>query len=267
MPGDVTNMSGLIDTECTLTGLQPNTTYTLYVQSNCDGSNGSSIWRSISFTTSIAVEGLPLLTDFSNNADNVKWAFSSNIDGDKGKNKFMIGTEANDDGSKSLYVSNNENDYSYNVTSLSSTYAYRMFNFQTGVQYYITFDWKAQGESTYDYLRAVLIPANATNKDKIESGNSDGATYSALPTGWIAIDGGYKNLNSNWNSVGRQFTVPSNGEYYFAFLWKNNASLGTQPPAAIKNVRVSAPNTIERTATSCVGYEYSDEFITIPASQ
>jgi len=261
-PGDLVNVTVNTDTY-TLTGLAPNTTYTVYIQSDCGGTNGVSIWSSMTFTTSVAVEPLPLITDFTGSADNAKWGFASASSGD---NKFIIGTEANS-GANSLYVSNNGSDYAYTITSASSTYAYRKFNFQTGTQYYISFDWKAQGESNNDYLRAVLIPASQENKEKIEAGNASGVTATTLPTGWIAVDGGVKQLNGNWSNVGRQFTVPTTRDYYFAFVWVNNATLGTQPPAAIRNVSVSAPLTCEYDATTCAGYDYVDEYFTIPASQ
>jgi hypothetical protein len=63
------------------------------------------------------------------------------------------------------------------------------------------------------------------------------------PSGWIDI-GGSAATNLLQSSSGNDWaphveeivSVPSDGSYYLAFFWKNNASTGTQPPAAIDNV-------------------------------
>ena len=101
------------------------------------------------------------------------------------------------------------------------------------------FDWIANGESTYDYLRVALIPGD----EEFTASNSlpSNITASALPNTWIAIDGGSKlNLKDTWQTQTAEVAV--SGTYTMVFLWRNDGSTGTQPPAAIDNINISLMN-------------------------
>jgi hypothetical protein len=94
----------------------------------------------------------------------------------------------------------------------------------------------ANGESTFDYIRVALVPADV----QLTAGTSlpTGVTTTALPTGWIALDGGGKlNLVSDWEN--KTVTVPvAAGNYKIVLLWRDDSSGGTNPPAAIDNFSV-----------------------------
>ncbi len=60
---------------------------------------------------------------------------------------------------------------------------------------------------------------------------------SAVPAGSIALDSSYRlNLQENWQNHLEEFAITTPGLYKLVFLWRNDGSVGTQPPAAIDNV-------------------------------
>ena len=135
-----------------------------------------------------------------------------------------------------LYISNNNGTSNqYTITSPTMVYATKLFHFEEG-WYRFQYDWLAYGEKNYDYLRVALVPASV----ELSAGTSvpSGFSYQALPEGWIALDGGQQlGLNSWWQTFYSEIDVPT-GDYYMVFAWRNDNSVGTQPPAAIDNVSI-----------------------------
>ena len=266
-PGNVYNATENNATH-QVTGLQPNTTYIIYVQANCGAVNGNSKYISIIVRTAMVPEPLPLVTNFESSIDNVKWAITGT-----GTNRFMIGNAVSYGGLYSLYVSNDNNANAYTITSTSTTYAYRMVNITSGTQYHLAFNWRANGQTTNDYMRVLLAPTTALNT--LENGtNNTGITATAVPTGWIALDGATStatklNEKPNWQQFSRVYTAPStvNGDYYLVIVWKNDATVGEQPPAAIDNFSFNEVVTNTHTDVSCLGYPYKTEIFDIPASK
>ena len=75
----------------------------------------------------------------------------------------------------------------------------------------------------------------------LQAGTSkpSGFGVATLPTGWIALDGGSKlNSSTEWQTVGNDIMVPSDGTYKMVLAWWNNNSGGSNPPAAIDNVSI-----------------------------
>ena len=73
-----------------------------------------------------------------------------------------------------------------------------------------------------------------------------GFSTSALPAGWIAIDGGSKlNLASDWqtansgNGYSYTFTAETAGTYYVVFAWRDDTSSGDNP-AAVDNFKITS---------------------------
>ncbi|MDR2683821.1 MAG: fibronectin type III domain-containing protein, partial [Prevotellaceae bacterium] len=228
-------------TTATAGSLTPNTDYVVYIKTECEDEDGNktySEWASKTFTTAPAIVNLPINTGFEDN--NSIWVFSHST----GPNKWAIGTAAKKDGSKGLYVSNNNgtaNAYTYTYDSdppTSYSYAYVPVSLQAGTEYTFTFDWKGDGEDNYDLARAFLIPASANIANG--AANEMTASTNTTPSGWLDI-GGDAAINllqdkTSWQSVEKTVTVPANGAYYLAFFWKNDYSGGANPPAAIDNV-------------------------------
>ena len=140
-----------------------------------------------------------------------------------------------------LYISDNSGvSCNYDNTSSAMVYATKRFHFEEG-WYRFQYDWLANGEKNWDYLRVALVPASVT----LSAGTSapsvpSGSFYNNLPSGWIALDGGSQlGLNSWWQTNHCEIEVPT-GDYMMVFAWRNDGSVGTQPPADIDNVSVRA---------------------------
>ena len=152
-------------------------------------------------------------------------------------NKWVWGEATNNGGSKALYVSNNggtTNEYTMGNTAV---YAAKAFSFDGGT-YDFSFDWIGNGETNYDYARAVLVPANVVLKAGSEL--YSGLDSAHTPNGWIPIDGGSKlNLATEWRTqTSSEIEVPQ-GNYLVVFAWRNDASIINNPAIAIDNFRIS----------------------------
>ena len=214
------------DTFAVITGLDSATTYHAYVYPDC---GTEIVYRHITFTTLAASPAtVPYSCDFEAAGAN-GWDL---VNGGQ-VNHWMIGNDVNNGGSRSLYITNDDSSYAYTITSMSYVFATRTFNLNAG-SYICSYDWKAQGESSYDFIRAALVPANTVLSAGDYSG-FDNAT--GMPANAIALDGAYRmNLNSTWQNHVEEFDVATPGLYKIVFLWRNDGSGGTQPPAAIDNV-------------------------------
>ena len=238
-------------TECTksLSGLTTQTTYYAYVRSACGGDDGNSKWASTSFTTTrealtIDAEN-PYSQDFEANND---WSFANGTF----TNQWCWGSATNNGGEKAMYISKDGGTtYEYAHSALV-VYASKLFNFAQGT-YTFSFDWNANGESSYDFLRVALVPGDKT----FTAGGSlpSGVTASALPSTWIALDGGSKlNQSTDWQNKVAETTL--SGTYTMVFLWRNDGSGGNQPPAAIDNISISymtCPRPTNLTASNVTG--------------
>ena len=219
-------------TECTkaLTELTAQTTYYAYVRANCGGDFSKWVKKVFSTTrVALTVDAThPYSQDFETSND---WGFENG----SLTNNWCWGSAVNNGGEKSMYVSKDGGttyEYAHGNTVI---YASKLFNFAQGT-YTFVFDWKANGESTYDYLRVALVPGDV----EFTAGTNlpSGVSASGLPNTWIALDGGSKlNLVSSWQTKTSEAAV--NGTYTMVFLWRNDGSGGEQPPAAIDNISIS----------------------------
>ena len=211
----------------TLSELETNTTYDVRVQAVYSG--GESNYVSTTFKTS---KSATPATGFTDNFETDKgWEL---INGTQ-INKWVRGTATNNGGSNALYISNDggtTNTYSHTA---SMTFATKLFAFEAG-DFTISYDWKANGESNYDFLRVALVPASV----ELTAGTApSGFAYNGLPTGWQALDGGKLNLQTDWQSKSVDITIESAGAYQIVFAWKNDGSGGNQTPAAaIDNFKI-----------------------------
>ena len=232
VPDDNTTPSYQV-TECTkvLSELDAQTTYYAYVRAVC-ATDDKSKWAKKEFKTTreaLAVDAShPYEQNFETNND---WSFAN---GDLA-NQWCWGDATNNGGTKSMYVSN-DGGTTYQYTHANTAiYASKLFSFAQG-NYTFTFDWKAGGESTYDYLRVALAPGDV----EFTAGTSlyNGVGTSALPSNWIALDGGSKlNLNTTWQTKTAEAAV--SGSYTMIFIWRNDNGSGDQIPAAIDNISIS----------------------------
>ena len=210
--------------------LADNADYVLYLRHNCGSEYSPSI--TAPFQTKQLPAAVPYEDDFE--AGN-NWLF---INGAL-ENAWVYGEAAHSgEEGHALYISNDEgvtNEYS---NAAAVVYAVKAFTFPQGM-YIFQYDWKAQGESTYDYLRVALIP----DAVELEAGTSlpSGVSTTTLPDGCIALDGGSKlNLSSEWATFTSEEIAVAAGTYKVVFLWKNDGNTDYQTPAAIDNFSISA---------------------------
>ena len=213
---------GSFDMSTTLTGLTPGTKYEAQVK--CDESE---------WTEPVTFRTLPpfYATNFENGCD---WTL---VNGSL-TNAWTWGEAAhNGEGTHGLYISNDGGTTNaYDNTASTMLYAYKTFNFEAGI-YRFSYDWLANGENYYDYLRVALVPASVSlvPGDALPSGFS----YNTLPGGWMALDGGTKlNQATEWQTKSKEILISDAGSYMMVFAWRNDYSYGNNPPAAIDNVSI-----------------------------
>ena len=236
-PGTGTTVTSTVDS-IGLTGLTPYTQYDVYLVSQCSATETSDT-TFFTFTTLRAapVTTFPYICTFADSAMAAAW---EPVNGSQA-NQWHVGTAVHYGAADNyaMYISNdNGTSNSYTNSSVTFVYAYRTFNLAAG-NYSISYKWLANGETNYDYIRAWLAPSDAVfTAGQLPDGSTAAYNYtSTTPAGWISLDGGSKlNLQSNWQSRSDDVTITNPGAYHLVFLWANDGSTGSNPPAAIDNV-------------------------------
>ncbi len=205
-----------------LDNLSEATAYVFYLRNNCGDENSKLV--SLAFSTTENIESLPYSTSF---ADAAGWKFANDA------NAWIISEGE-------LYISNNEATYAYDDEIASVSFATKLFNFEQGGTYTVSYDWKCVGEyneedGAIDYMRAALVPADVV----LTPGEQPtGLTATNLPTGWIAIDENAALVSqSAWQN--KSVIVPvESGLYRVVFVWINDDSFSDGVPAAIDNLSI-----------------------------
>lgn len=218
------------DTAVVLNNLTDNTDYIFYLRAAC-GEDASPSVQAAFHTLQLPVAvGTGFSDDFENGNN---WLFVNGA-----KHGWVIGEAAhNGVGTHAMYVSTDNgvtNDYYVSATNI--VYAKKLLTFSEG-SYEFNYDWRAYGESSVDFLRVALV---ADSVELTAGTIPTGLTSSALPTGWIALDGGSKlNLQSAWQHYTSAEIAVAAGTYNVVFAWKNDYSAGTNPSAAVDNFEIS----------------------------
>ncbi|MCQ2384591.1 MAG: choice-of-anchor J domain-containing protein [Paludibacteraceae bacterium] len=238
-------------------GVTPLMSYNVFARALC--SAGTSGWASAQYLVPAPADSLPLSSDFEDATANLKWRFADN---GNGSSRWMIGTDANacNGGSHALYVSDNNSTCSYTSASATSI-AYRSINVDGG-SYLVNYDWKCEGESSYDYLHVFLAPTTVAIST-ITSWNST----SGAPSGCISLDGGSKlNLNgTSWTNYQQTHNIPA-GTYNLVFYWHDDLSVQNDPPASVDNVFIGTLKYATITDSVCDGYNYQGNGFNIPST-
>lgn len=214
-------------TSATATGLTASTTYFWWVRSVCSVTD-KSVWiAGPSFSTTQVPAVIPYTQNFTSGND-------LQLTNGAMANKWVYGSATGNPAS-SLYISNNGTANAYNVSSTSVVHAFRDIIVPAGsTDATLSFDWKCDGESSFDYLRVWLVPA---------SFNPVAGTQITAGAGRIQIGGNF-NQQTSWQNY---FNTAVNLSSFSAqtmrlvFEWRNDGSGGTQPPAAIDNINLSIP--------------------------
>ncbi|MCS6917993.1 MAG: hypothetical protein NZM08_09980 [Chitinophagales bacterium] len=142
-------------------------------------------------------------------------------------NKWFLGTAATGyQGARCAYVSSDPAGatHNYNTTVNSTVHFYRDITIPSGhTTVTIKFRWKNYGEGP-DFLQVALCPAGTA----VTAGSNSVNTY--------ALGNTLKGFSS-WQTTTLTASCQS-GTKRLVFTWKNNNTLGTQPPAAIDSISV-----------------------------
>ena len=217
----------------TVDTLDENTAYVFFLRANCGAEDGKSVIIAKAFHTTTHPAALPFADDFENGNN---WLLIN----DTLTNAWVVGEAVNATlgGSHALYVSKDGGvTNAYDTTAYTMAYAAKLFDFVEAGDYAFQYDWMANGESTYDYMRVALVPSYVQLEASTSVPSSFGA--SVLPAGWIALDGGSKlNLSTDWATFSDTINVAA-GLYNVVFAWRNDGRDGAQAPAAIDNISIA----------------------------
>lgn len=236
-------------TDYTFTGLTGVTHYYVWIYTLC--TNGLSDVLAGDFTTLAAdPHFLPYNNDFESSNDFVVYQRS-------GSNTWFTGSAVNHGGNNAMYVTNDggtTNAYTNTNQSISFAVTYLQIPFDS--TYLISYDWRCQGEGSYDLMRVALAPEDYDFNNAFTAVNRYSNT---LPTGWIALDGGKRNLRNTWQYDEHTVTLPA-GNYYLTIVWTNDGAMGSNPAAAIDNIHMSlvtcpAPQNLTAIATSATSID------------
>lgn len=153
-------------------------------------------------------------------------------------NRWAVNTGAGaTHGSRAIYITNNctgTPSHQYTINSLSVVHFYRDITVPAGEPYLtISFSLKVQGEGTstqYDYLDIFIAPTSVTPT----AGTEVSATYQVAR---------YNLQSSTWVSRTVQPCTPYTGTVRVIFSWRNDGSVGTQPPAALDQIHITSSAT------------------------
>ena len=200
-----------------------------------------------------AQTSVPFTSGFEDATDNALWQFANGTN----TNQWVIGSAVNNGGSSSLYVSNSAgstNDYTTSGAQMS--WCYRSFNFGAG-DYTITFDWRCQGESTWDGMQVFLVPASVTPAAAATNTASLGTLSVSRTTSWTSVEtAGYQRaacatpssassdwmftVNPEWQSQALfRVNIATAGSYNLVFCWLQDGSGGSSPAAAVDNISIA----------------------------
>ena len=235
--GDATNLISATTTSYTFANLTANTNYTVNVRAVCSAEEISEWSTPVTFRTYALAAAVPYSTGFEAGEDDA-WVFRN------GGNAWMIGNAThNGTGTNALYISQNGTANTYNTGSATVSYAFRTLDVTTPGAYYCAFDWKANGEGSYDFIRAWLVPLDSLNvrANVLPDGSTSTSGYqTATPAGWIDL-GGKMNGTSSWQEAVRPANITVAGTYALVFMWGNDGSGGSNPPAAVDNIWFGIP--------------------------
>lgn len=240
-----------------LTNLDEKTTYRISVRALCSATDSSEVASASFHTTGEIIPAEAYSNDFENAAENAKWTVKS---GSGAANTWTIGNGVNNGGANAMYVSKDANGtYGY-AHSACASYIYRTFHFEAE-DYVINFDWKGHGESSFDGMAVMLIPASVDLDGATISTSSitiDGVSvslsaplYTTAPyteKGWIPLINPLTptvkysrfNLVDEWQADTKfdlSFDAPVN--YHLVFFWRNDGGGGSEPSAAVDNLVVA----------------------------
>ena len=209
-----------------LSGLAKMTTYKVVAYAACDATHESRKLDTLTFQTDQDPATIPYAT-----ADFSDWILKN---GDQTNYWKVV-----DDSLCIVYKNTsgtevkgyNIGSYTSSTSVVSNVYATRSFTIEEEGMYTFSFKWRAQGESTFDYMLALVAPVN----EVIEAGRD---IKSSFPATWIKL-GSAERLNLQ--TALQNFEADLNmvpGTYRVMLYWRNDNSTGTQPAAIVSDFSI-----------------------------
>ena len=245
--GNILTVNDTVPT-VTITGLQDNTAYDVYVSALCDNSSSSDAVM-VSFTTKLAPVAIPYSTDFSPTGDR-NWQLNN---GDC-SNYWTMGAVGTNLGA--LFVTNNGTTPGYTISNASSVVsAVKKLTVGTAEEILVSFDIVCGGEGQYDFIKLFLspdsveYPAASTTFEYVAASASYStnafdfseylplSTYQQLPFKFNLTDGNTVHVNAVMPNP--YFSPDAASVVNLVFLWRNDFMGGVQPGAVITNVSVT----------------------------
>jgi hypothetical protein len=235
----------ITDTACTLTGLDPMTTYLVNVYTDCAGEYSPSV--TTTFSTPMVAATLPYSTDFSDGSDQM-WLLNN---GDR-PNRWKIGTVSGND--KALFITANGNTpgYGSDGSFFSVVTAEKLITVGDAATVTISFDTKLGGEDEFDYMKVFFAPADSSfpaSNTNVDYAMNDYFRHAVDFIDYLQYTQCTFNFTfcmTNDSMVHVTVSMPNpiaepdaTSTAKLVFLWRNDNSNGEQPGAIIDNVSIS----------------------------
>ncbi|MEE1226051.1 MAG: fibronectin type III domain-containing protein [Bacteroidales bacterium] len=229
-------------------GLTEGETYTFRVQYDCEGGWSSSSTVTLPESMDMFAT-IPYTHDFEDLDENANWTITNN----SYVNRWFIGDPANvaEEGNM-LYVSNDSlgvnSIYSnaYATPSVTSyVFASRLLQFDENLAYEISFDFKAQGEGDYDFIKVALRPWNESYV-----GITSAPTWTVAGTVQEGFEyvGGVAKFNLDTTGARGVIivdgSVVNNSLQQLVFAWRNDSGGGVASVVTVDNISVEPINCI-----------------------
>lgn len=224
-----------------LTGLASSTTYFWrIIPVNSFGANTAGCGFFVyNFTTGTnpVVSGVPPYNEDFEGC--INWSFYNSGQ----TNQWYIGNATSASGNRGLYISNTGGSTNtYNTSSTSRVHARSNTIIDLtggGSCINLTFSYRVAGESGYDYLEVFAVPVSyvPTAGTNIVGGAIGGALPNLSNPVRIA---GPLNGQSSYTLYTASLNALAGRQFRLVFSWRNDASVGTQPPAAVDNVSITS---------------------------
>lgn len=182
---------------------------------------------------------VPYYCGFEDEAERSNWTFHQNVN--YNNNRWTIGTGTHSEGEYALYVTNySATGYTYDVTRESIAWSYRdVFFDPENQEYIISFDFKGMGEvvnsTCYDYMNVYIGPP--TDIEDIYYNNDYNPTIDPPEGATLFLEKLCQ--KSDWTNYWFTVDASFSGVQRIYFMWHNDRSAGTQPPAAIDNISIT----------------------------
>jgi hypothetical protein len=165
-------------------------------------------------------------------------------------NVWVVGQAENNGGTSSAYVSDDGGtNATYDINTAQVSHFYKDFTFDSSLDSVsLQFDWKCQGENAagdtqYDYGCVVMAatgttPVAGTEVSTTEApAGGDGRIGAGDNAGKFNLAYG-TNPGTTWNTETIDLTDYIGETKRIVFTWKNDGSVGTDPPFIVDNIKV-----------------------------